>query len=232
MNKTRLFCFTYAGGTKSFFDEIEKDLSGIELCAFDYAGHGERYKEPFYDSFEELADDMFNKISNRLDDNYALFGYSMGSITTVEVLRIIHKLGLQLPSHIFICAHEPHTKSELLGFKPDELDIWVKERTISFGDVPEKLYNNNVFWRTYLPIYRSDYTIIGKYEFEKLDLRASIPLTVFYSETDTPIKDMKQWEEFFTETVEYIRFDGNHFFIREHHVEMAQIIKDRLGVVV
>lgn len=230
MSKPRLFCFTYAGGTKAFFDGIGKNLNGIDLAAFDYAGHGERHKEPFYDTFDELADDMFEKIRDLLSDNYALLGYSMGSITIAEVLRRIIDSGLPLPSHVFLCAHEPHTKSELLGFTEDELDEWVKERTIRFGDVPEKLLNNKVFWRTYLPIYRADYTIIGKYKFEELDLKTSIPLTVFYSETDTPLNDMMRWEKYFTDTVDYKRFDGNHFFIREHHEEMAQIIKDRLGV--
>ncbi len=230
MSKPRLFCFTYAGGTKAFFDGIGKNLNGIDLAAFDYAGHGERHKEPFYDTFDELADDMFEKIRDLLSDNYALLGYSMGSITIAEVLRRIIDSGLPLPSHVFLCAHEPHTKSELLGFTEGELDEWVKERTIRFGDVPEKLLNNKVFWRTYLPIYRADYTIIGKYKFEELDLKTSIPLTVFYSETDTPLNDMMRWEKYFTDTVDYKRFDGNHFFIREHHEEMAQIIKDRLGV--
>lgn len=230
MSKTKLFCFTYAGGTKAFFDDIDKDLTGIELKSFDYTGHGERHKEPLYDSFDELADDMFKGIKDQLVDDYALFGYSMGSITTAEVLRRIIDSDLPLPSHVFLCAHEPHTKSELLGFTADELDEWVKARTIRFGDVPEKLLNNKVFWRTYLPIYRADYTIIGKYKFEELRLRTSVPLTVFYSEKDTPLNEMKQWEKYFIDSVEYKRFEGNHFFIREHHAEMAQIIKDRLGV--
>ena len=122
MSKPQLFCYTYAGGAKAFFDEIEKDLTGIDLFSFDYAGHGERHKEPFYDAFGELADDMFREVKDRLYNEYALFGYSMGSITTVEVLKRIIVADLPLPSHVFICAHEPHTKSELLGFTPDELD--------------------------------------------------------------------------------------------------------------
>lgn len=229
MSKPQLFCFTYAGGTKAFFNEIEKDLEEVEFIKLEYAGHGERHKEPFYSSFDELADDLFNQVSDLIAADYALFGYSMGSITTVEVLKRIIDAGLKLPSHVFLCAHEPHTKSELLGFTADELDEWVKERTIRFGDVPEKLLNNKVFWRTYLPIYRADYTIIGKYKFEELSLSTPIPLTVFYSETDTPLTDMRLWEKYFIDSVEYQRFEGNHFFIREHHEEMAQIIKDRLG---
>ena len=227
-----MFCFTYAGGTKVFFDDIEKDLTGVNLISFDYAGHGERHKEPFYDTFDELADDMFREVKDRLYNDYALFGYSMGSITSVEVLKRIISSGLTLPKHVFLCAHEPHTKSELLGFTPDELDEWVKERTIQFGNVPEKLLNNKVFWRTYLPIYRADYTIIAKYKFEEIYLKTSVPLTVFYSETDTTLEAMKQWKKYFTGNVEYKRFEGTHFFIREHHEEMSRIIIDRLGAMV
>ena len=169
-------------------------------------------------------------MQGRIEGDYALFGYSMGSISTVEILRRILASALPAPAHVFLCAHEPQTKSELLGFTTDELDEWVKERTVHFGDVPEKLLNNKVFWRTYLPIYRADYTMIGKYEFEKLDLKTSIPATVFYSKTDTPFEDMKQWGKYFIGPVDYREYSGNHFFIREHHKEIAQIIRTKLGV--
>ena len=230
-DKKQLFCFTYAGGNKSFFDEIERDLDGIDVIKLEYAGHGERHKESFYRDFDELADDMFREVKDRASSKFALFGYSIGSITAVEVLRRIMSSGMKKPSHIFLAAHEPHTKSELLGFTSDELDEWVKERTVRFVNVPEKLINSKVFWRTYLPLYQADYTIIGKYEFEKLNLLTTIPATVFYSESDTPLCDMKQWEKYFKGIIDYRVYEGNHFFIKQHHEEMAQVIKNKLGVV-
>ena len=75
-------------------------------------------------------------------------------------------------------------------------------------------------------MYRADYTIIAKYEFEKLDLKCQIPATVFYSETDTPIKDMKRWDRFFP--CDFFQFSGTHFFIQQHHEEMADIISMKL----
>ena len=186
MSKPQLFCFTYAGGNKEFFNSIEKDLYDVDVCALEYAGHGIRHKGEFYNSFDGLADDMFQEIRDRLFGRYALFGYSMGSITLVEVLKRIISNKLPLPSNVFLAAHEPHTKSELIGFTNDELDNWVKDRTIRFGGVPEKLLNNKAFWRMYLPLYRADYTLIGKYKFENLSLKSDIPATVFYSEEDTP----------------------------------------------
>ena len=228
MSKPQLFCFTYAGGTKEFFSIIEPDLESVDVVKLEYAGHGERHKEEFYQDFDELADDMFRNIKDSLSDDYALFGYSMGSITLVEVLRRIIDSGLPQPRNIFMAAHEPHTKSELLGYTADELDEWVKDRTIKFGAVPEKLLKNRVFWRTYLPVYRADYTIIGKYEFEKLNIESDIPATIFYSETDTPLSDMKQWERYFP--CEFHQFSGTHFFIQEHHTEMAELILNKMGV--
>lgn len=226
----QLFCFSYAGGTSAFFDVIRKDLPEIDLVGLEYAGHGKRHKEGFYKNFDELADDMFWEIKDRLFKDYALFGYSMGSIALVEVLKRIISRRLPLPSHVFLAAHEPRTKSELLGFKADELDEWVKNRTIKFGAVPEKLLNNQVYWRTYLPLYRADYTIIGKYEFEKLRLKTEIPAIIFYSEKDTPLIEMELWKKYFVGNCDFYQYDGTHFFIQKHHVEMAKIFKGRFGL--
>lgn len=231
-NRPQLFCFAHVGGNASFFDEIEKDMGGIDVVKLEYSGHGSRHKEGLYGNFDELADDVFKNMKDRYSGgDYGLFGYSMGTIALAEVLkRILAVSDMKLPSRVFLAAHEPHTKSELLGFQDDELDAWVKDRTIKFGGVPEKLLHNKAFWRMYLPLYRADYTLIGKYRFEKLDLKTEIPATVFYSETDTPLTDMEQWTNYFTGACEYHRFDGTHFFIQEHHREMAEIIRERLGV--
>ena len=229
-NKPQLFCFTYAGGTAGFFDEIAGDMPRVETVNLEYSGHGTRHRESFYNSFNELADDMFSCLKEAYGGGeYALLGYSMGSISAVEILRRIIESEMKLPSCVFLAAHEPHTKSELLDYKDDVFDEWVKERTIRFGAVPERLLNNSVFWRTYLPLYRADYTIIGKYEFEKLRLKTDISTVVFYSETDTPLTDMELWRNYFVGSCEFLGFEGQHFFIREHHKEMAEIITKRLG---
>lgn len=228
-NIPQLFCFTYAGGNASFFDVIEQDLGHLNMVTFEYAGHGTRYKEPFYDSFYELADDIYQQLMyHYAGGRYGLFGYSMGSITLVEILKRIIGDGKELPANVFLAAHEPYTKSELFGFTPDELDEWVMKRTIEFGAVPEKLLNNKPFWRTYLPIYCADYSIIGKYDFEGLNLKTEVPATVFYSEMDTPFKEMKLWKKYFVGECDFYQYTGTHFFIREHHNEMAEIITQKM----
>jgi len=228
-NKPQIFCFTYAGGTAAFFDGIAGELPDFAWAAPDYPGHGTRRKEAFCSSFDELGDDLYDRFREGwTGGRYALFGYSMGAIALCEVLRRILAAGGPAPDRVFLAAHEPRTKAELAGYRPDELDEWVKERTIRFGAIPDKLIGNQSFWRIYLPLYRADYTLIGGYRFETLDLQTDIPATVFYSETDTPRPEMEAWRRIFTGECELIPYTGNHFFIQEHQQEMAEIIRDRM----
>lgn len=229
----RLFCFTHAGGAASFFDLLKPYLDpSIRLTGLEYAGHGKRMKEKPYLGFGELADDLYPSMKEMLcggHEPYALMGYSMGSISAVELLkRIMSEEKLPLPLHVFLAAHEPHTKKELQGFCSEEMDDMVRERTVCFGGLPESLINNRSFWRVYMPVYRADYSMIGRYDFDKLGLRTKIPVTVFYSEEDTPRMEMEQWKKYFTGKSEFIRFDGNHFFIQQHYREIAEIISERL----
>ena len=230
MNKPQIFCFTYAGGNAAFFNDIEKDLPSYELVKLEYSGHGTRHKEPLYQKFDELADDLYDRIKNEYNGfEYALFGYSMGTISLVEVLkRIVDKHEMPLPGNVFIAAHEPMTKVEFAGNTQEEQNEWVKQRTIRFGTVPEKLINNKSFWRMYLPLYRADYSMIGKYRFEDLVLKSDIPAVVFYSETDTRYEDMRLWKNIFVGDVEFYQYEGTHFFIQIHHSDMAAIIQQRM----
>ena len=230
-SKPKLFCFSFAGGTAAFFNEIEKELPVIEFVKMDYKGHGSRYKEPFAADFSELADDAYQCLRRRYDgDEYGLFGYSMGTITVVEVLRrIMADPDMTLPTHIFLAAHEPHSKMELSGFTAEKLDEWIKERTLLFGGIPEKLILNKPFWRMYLPIYRADYNLIKDYEFEKIDFKIDIPADIFYSESDTPRSEMEKWKYYFTGSCEYHCYEGNHFFIRNHYKEIARTTWQRMN---
>ncbi len=231
MPDTQIFCFTYAGGTASFFDTIAADLPDVSVIGLEYPGHGERRKEPFCTDFNELADVLFQSIRvSCTNSKYALFGYSMGTISLIEILKRIETDGMRLPDHVFLAAHEPLTRGELVNFTDDVLDDWIKERTIRFGAVPEKLIGNRSFWRVYLPLYRKDYSMIARYQFEPPAVRFVVPATVFYSENDTPYEKIKQWSLYFKHC-SYHQYDGNHFFIQKHHKEMADVIRRKMSEV-
>lgn len=233
---TLLFCFPFAGGTTDFYNDIEQCLSGsISVIKLEYSGHGKRCKEKLYDSFDELADDLYIRIKEIIQREYAgnvryaLLGYSMGSISVMEILkRIIQRNEISMPQHVFLAAHEPLSKVDFLNCSEDEIDQRVIERTIKFGGIPDSLKDNRSFWRIYLPMFRSDYLLIANYDFEKYNMVIDIPATVFYSNEDTKFEDMILWNNYFARECEFVEYTGNHFFIKEHFAEMAKVIRGRM----
>ena len=229
----QLFCFTFAGGTAAFFNQLEAACtSQIEFIKLEYPGHGLRHKEKLCDTFQELSRDLYDQIKEKYSgDEYALMGYSMGSIAAFETLQyLIRMKELPCPKYIFLAAHGPKVVVDMEKYRSEEIDEYVKNRTIRFCGVPERLLNNKSFWRMYLPIYKADYLMISRYDFENLKFTSDISATVFYSNTDTPREEIEQWKKYFIFSCEFIEYTGTHFFINEHYMEMAALIKERLGV--
>lgn len=233
MNKEiLLFCFPVAGGTIAFFDQIETAINNrsdrVKLIKLEYSGHGRRMREPLYDSFDKMSEDLTPGIEKVLDQYpdaaYGMFGYSMGSLSAfILVQKIVRERKLRQPNHLFLAAHPPKPIEGLKEISDDKIEEWCKQRTISFGGVPKKLVNNNAFWRMYLPMYIADYRIIASYDFETVSFSSDIPATIFYSEIDTPFTDVSEWSKYFTH-IEFIEYDGSHFFINKHFDEMADVI--------
>ena len=97
----QLFCFTYAGGTAAFFNQLEAACAGkIDFVKLEYPGHGLRRKENLCDAFQDLVADSYVQLrENYLGGDYALLGYSMGSIAALESLRYLMGKG-ELPCPI------------------------------------------------------------------------------------------------------------------------------------
>lgn len=235
VGKTLVLCFPFAGGTGQFFDILDRDtLDGVELVKLEYAGHGSRIREPLYQSFEALVADLYPQICDLLSNKgwcrFAFFGYSMGCLAAFSVLQKMVEEELQhLPVHLFFAAHPPMPLAEIQNMRGTQLDDWVKERTVAFGAVPEKLLYNHAFWRMYLPVYTADYKMISAYDFARGSFSSDLPMTAFYSEMDTPLQDMQAWKKYFTGDIQFIRYEGSHFFIKEHHADMMRVIVERLS---
>ncbi len=233
--KHLVFCFSYAGGTSDFFNNLEKACdSSIHFVKLEYSGHGTRMKEPLYNSFEEMTNDLFPMVMDVVKQypncGYSLIGYSMGSIAVFDMLRRIESTDdIKNPCNVFLAAHQPKAINSLSSVSLLELDKWVKERTIEFGAIDEKLKDNEIFWRVYLPIFRSDYVMIANYAFDRVAYKTVVPAVIFYSEEDTPFEEMKEWNKYFVGKCDFVKYSGSHFFIKNHNNDMAKIISERIN---
>ena len=82
-----LFCLPYAGGSEVAYYKWKKYLHpSIELIPIELKGRGKRFNEIFYESLEEAVDDIFENIKDKIINNdYAIYGHSMGSLLSYEL---------------------------------------------------------------------------------------------------------------------------------------------------
>lgn len=232
VSRVQLFCVPYAGGTAEFFNLIAKYMpEHIELIATEYAGHGKRRKEDFYDTFEAMVRDVAGQINDSWDgeSEVALFGYSMGSIVTYEMWA----MGLleMKPGHIFLAAHEaPDIEWEskkvcTLGTQ-EFADFLVGLG--GFDKFNKKMLENRHFMGMFFNPIREDYRLIGMYKmssFKPFDM----PVTMMHSSKDVSKEQINKWMKFFGTGGKILDIGNTHFFMKEEPEKVAQNIIDDIG---
>lgn len=224
----KLICFSHAGGSAEFFLELKKILNpmNIEVVAIEYAGHGRRMAEPAYNHFDELVREMLIELEEIVaeSEEYALLGYSMGSVVLAEVVRNMHN---KLPSIVFIASHGPKVKYDDVNWS-EVGDAHIKKRITGFGGLADKLVDNRVYWRVYGPIYRNDFRILDEVEFDNNVISDTTPAVILYSAEDELCANIKDWNKYFTKDNIFYEFEGGHFWVNNNWEIVADIIKRSL----
>lgn len=226
----QLFTLPYAGGQSSFYKPLIESIDSVEFVNFEYPGHGLRLNEKLCEDFNEIIRIFYNEFLEKYSGNdYSIIGYSMGSLVLVKLLKSIQdKKEVKNPKCVFICAHNPYTVIDFKNISEENIDEYVKENTINFNSVPDVLINNNTFWRVYLPIFKSDYKMISKFNIDNLRFKSDVSLNVFYGVEDEISRNIYDWNKYFLGNNEYFGFDGGHFFIKDHYNDVAKIISKKL----
>jgi len=144
MKKIKLFCFPYAGGLAHSYNKLKRYLGdNIEQVPIEYAGHGRRIKEPFYEDMSKAVSDTFNFVCNNIDDeHYSFFGHSMGGLIAYETCHKLIEAKYKEPLHLFISGRlPPHIKKESdnISHLPDKEFI---EEILKIGGTPKEVFEN------------------------------------------------------------------------------------------
>ena len=88
----KLFCISQAGGSSFSYSPWQKMVpNGIELQPLDISGHGmklnKQLNKNIYENASELANDIFKSITK--NEEYAIFGHSLGAILAYEVYFVL-----------------------------------------------------------------------------------------------------------------------------------------------
>ena len=226
-----LFCLPYAGGSQAIYYKWRKYLKpSIKLVPIELKGRGKRFGEEFYESLEEAVEDIFDNIKDQiLQDEYAIYGHSMGSVLAYELYYKIRDEKLNMPKHMFFSGYQapsiPRKKRQIYTLPDEE---FIKE-VIKLGGTPQEVADNEELLRLFAPILRSDFKILEKYIYKEMKEKIQCDISIFNGEKDDTTKeDILAWKDHGDKDFKVYNFDGNHFFINANVEGITEIINNTL----
>lgn len=227
----QLFVLPFSGGKAAQFSDFQKSFDeAVEVITIEYAGRGTRSKEPFFVDYDAFIEDVCNNILKRRDyaKKYAVLGYSIGGLFAYDIVS--RSLLREEPIHLFIGACENCIdKREKLSNLPEE-DFW--NNIIALGGVNEKLLQEKRFLKLFSKALRADFYMGEQFKYSAKNKIVTCPTTILYCENDTPMSNIKKWQEVIYNKIKFKEFYGGHFFVLDYCEDVANTIESILCSVV
>lgn len=231
MGKVKLFCIPHAGGSAVIYNRWKKLLDeNIELIPVELSGRGRRIGEKLYDSLEEAIDDVTNFIEDNIDEEeYMIYGHSMGCAIAYEVACNLLEKGYKMPVNLFLSGREcPFVKS--IRYNVHSLnDEDFAKAVVELGGTPKEIFENKELNEVFVPILRSDYKNIETFEPINIDTVLPVNITVLNGKEDSITEEQKEgWRKLTSKEFRRYDFNGGHFFLHETPEKVVKIINESL----
>jgi surfactin synthase thioesterase subunit len=180
-----------------------------------------------------LADNLYNQISNEIgNNNYGLYGHSMGGLMSYLLTLKILENNKQAPSHLFITGttgpSAPSRQEEKKRYLLDKKEFI--EEIKELDGMPEEILQNEELLYYFEPILRSDFKLSENYMYQD-HAPLNIPITVITgTDEDMELEDVQLWQKETTFKVDFKKMPGKHFFIFKHTQIVVDIISKKLFV--
>ena len=226
-----LFCLPYAGGSESIYYKWKKYLNPfIELEPIELKGRGRRYNEPLYETLDEAVEDIFMNIKSKiLNEEYMIYGHSMGSLLAYEIYYKIKDNALRKPKHIFFSGYEAPSiikKRENTYTLPNYDFI---NKIMELGGTPEEVMNNKELLDLFLPIIRSDFKILETYNYKEREDKIQCDVSILNGKKDSiNLDEILAWKNHAGKDFKVYNFEGNHFFINSNVENITNVINETL----
>ena len=228
----KLFCIPFAGGSSlSYIDWVSKLKDDVQIIPVELPGRGYRYDEKRKQSFEEVVEDIFLFINERVDlkdeqDEYALMGHSMGALLTYELYYRIEQEKLRLPQYMIMSAINLPSQfscENVLKMNMTEFEEYI----LSMGGFPKGILENETNKKMIIDGIYCDYCILGSYKYRKHQKLIECDSYILCGSKDNIVEEIEvsKWGEFFINPVKQIKIKGGHFFIIDSFQNTMNVIK-------
>lgn len=232
MQKIKLFCFPYAGGSATMFEKWRPYLSPqIELRPIELAGRGRRMHDSFYSNVSEVVEDIIQQIKSELGQPYALLGHSMGALLAFELGKKISQTPMLQPIHFFFSGKgAPHViRGDKKVYHSMQKEDFKKE-VLALGGTPPEFFDHIELLELFLPLLKNDFKIVETYIPTRILKPFAQDITVLLGkEDDLTQEQCEEWALHTQGKCNTHYFEGGHFFLKNNMEEILRVINDTVA---
>lgn len=221
----KIYCFPYAGASSNVFSKwkrIQEDW--VEIVPVELPGRGVRFTEELCDYMDQLIDDLYRRLEQRfIEEDYMLFGHSMGSWIVYYLANRIMQQGIRFPKHLFLSGKEaPHlNKVDSISYAMENKEF--AEKIYHLGGTPLEFLENEELREVFIPILRNDYKLVQTCQYEEPAKPFDCGITIFNGNKDELTEeDINEWSRYTSREFQVHHFNGGHFFIHDYAKQILQ----------
>ncbi|MFK5975071.1 MAG: alpha/beta fold hydrolase [Sulfurovum sp.] len=209
-----LFTIPFAGGNRYAFKSFDRYFeSEFRVYSLELSGRGNRVSEDLMSNLSEIVDDLFSQMRDNLNDEYIIYGHSMGGLLAYLLTIKIEEQNLLAPSSIIISGRAYPTmrpKQIRHNLSKDKF----KETLRELNGTPKEILEHPELFEFFESILRADFKAIESYDFKE-DKIVNTKISILYGKEEKGFKkkEAKRWQEFTNVPIDFYQFDGGHFFI-------------------
>lgn len=231
MDKINLYCLPFAGGSKYSYRGYSKYApSYLNIVPIEIPGRGSRVNERLLTNLDTIANDVFSQIKNKLDEPYAIYGHSMGTLIAYALTKRIIKENLKQPLYLFLtgCTGPSLRYRDLVDHLLPKQEFFREIKKL--GGSPDAVLNDPILMDFFEPILRADFEAVATYNYERSE-PFSIPISVIIgAEENASFEEAMAWQQETTLPIEVKTLPGNHFFIFDHEATIIQSVAEKLSI--
>jgi len=190
-----LICIPFAGGSIYSFKDFHSTSDDlIRIIPVELPGRGKRVNEHLLTNIHQIVDDLFIQIEDKLDEPYAIYGHSLGSLLGYLLVKLVLEKKRSPPVHLFCSGRGGPSLSmddERLVDLPDKV---FRDKLRELGGSPDEIFQNEEMIAFFEPILRADFRAHEDYEY--IDTKPfDVPITVMVGREDRiTLEDVELWQ--------------------------------------
>lgn len=222
--RMRLFCLPHAGGGASFFRSWQAQMpAGVQVCRIQPPGREGRIGEPAYRQMTVLVAELAAQMRPWLDQPFALFGHSMGSVVAYELACALQRMA-RTPVQLWVSAcRAPH----LADIRPihhlprAEFLAALGAR----GGTPRSVLENQDYMAMMEPVLRADLELIERWHRSTWQ-PLPCPITALAATDDgvTPLEAVQAWRPYTNAGFALQCFSGGHFYLSDPALAVPALV--------